>query len=186
MTALTALWLPILLSAVFVFIASSIVHMAPLWHKNDYPALPDQEAFRNAVRPLNIPPGDYMVPRAADMKDMKTPEFEKKMNEGPQVILSVLPNLPWTMGGTFVQWLLFLLAVGFFAAYITSRSLAPGAEYLKVFQLVGATAFLAYCAAAYPISIWYKRGWSLTFKTALDALIYACVTAGTFGWLWPK
>ncbi|HEX7420299.1 MAG TPA: hypothetical protein VF505_10460 [Thermoanaerobaculia bacterium] len=37
MTALTALWLPILLSALFVFIVSSIIHMAPLWHKNDFP-----------------------------------------------------------------------------------------------------------------------------------------------------
>ena len=33
MTPLTALWLPILVSAVFVFIASSIIHMLPLWHK---------------------------------------------------------------------------------------------------------------------------------------------------------
>ena len=75
MTALTTLWLPILVSAVIVFIASSIIHMLPLWHKNDYPALPNQDAVMDALRPLAIPPGDYMLPRAANMKEMRTPEF---------------------------------------------------------------------------------------------------------------
>ena len=41
MTTIAALWLPILLSAVIVFIASSIIHMAPLWHRNELPAPPD-------------------------------------------------------------------------------------------------------------------------------------------------
>lgn len=186
MTALTALWLPILLSAVFVFIASSIIHMAPLWHRRDYPPLPDQEAFRSAVKPMAIPPGDYMVPRTWDMKEMQSPEFQQKMTDGPQMILTVMPNIPWRMGATFVQWFVYLLVIGLFAAYIAGRALAPGAESLEVFRFAGATAFLAYGAALWPVSIWYKRSWSLTIKGTLDALIYACIIGGTFGWLWPR
>ena len=58
MTALAALWLPILLSAVFIFIVSSVIHMAPLWHKSDFAALPDQEKAIIALRALAIPSGD--------------------------------------------------------------------------------------------------------------------------------
>ena len=56
MTALSALWLPILLSAVLVFVASSLIHMASPWHKSDYPKLPDEEQLIGALRPLVIPP----------------------------------------------------------------------------------------------------------------------------------
>ncbi|MFL5609195.1 MAG: hypothetical protein ACJ78G_00640, partial [Gemmatimonadaceae bacterium] len=63
MAGFLMLWLPILLSAIFVFIVSSIIHMASPWHKNDYPKLANEDQFRNALRPLAIPPGDYMVPR---------------------------------------------------------------------------------------------------------------------------
>ena len=37
MVGLAALWLPILLSAVIVFVASSLIHMVSGWHKSDYP-----------------------------------------------------------------------------------------------------------------------------------------------------
>ena len=75
MISLGALWLPILLSAVIVFLASSVVHMALLWHKNDYPRLPREDEVMAALRPLAIPPGDYMVPRASTREEMQTPEF---------------------------------------------------------------------------------------------------------------
>ena len=41
MTELCALWLPILLGAVFCFVVSSAIHMGPFWHKNDFPKVPD-------------------------------------------------------------------------------------------------------------------------------------------------
>ncbi len=83
MTALTALWLPILLSALFVFIVSSIIHMAPLWHKNDFPMLQKQDDVMNALRPMTLPPGEYMLPRPESMKEMRTPEFKEKFTRGP-------------------------------------------------------------------------------------------------------
>ncbi|HYI10690.1 MAG TPA: hypothetical protein VEK57_16635 [Thermoanaerobaculia bacterium] len=185
MTPLTALWLPILLSAVFVFIASSIIHMLPLWHKSDYPALPNQDQAADAIRPLAIPPGEFMIPRAATMADMKTPEFTERMVRGPVMILTVLPNGRAGMGKPLVLWFVYSLLVSYFAAYIAGRALAPGTDYLEVFRFAGATAFIGYAVALWQMSIWFHRPWSSSIKATFDGLIYACLTAGVFGWLWP-
>ena len=186
MTDLSALWLPILLAAVIVFVASSIIHMAPLWHKSDYPKVPKEGEVMDALRPFAIPPGTYMVPRAANNADMRSPEFVEKMKRGPVLVLTVLPNAVFSMGKNLAMWFVYCLAVGFFAGYVASRSLAPGADYLRVFQLVGATAFIGYTLGLWQMSIWYRRAWSLTIKATVDGLIYALLTAGAFGWLWPK
>ena len=186
MTALTALLLPILLASVIVFIASSIIHMAPLWHRNDYPRLDNQDAILGALRPLAIPPGDYMLPRAKNMDEMRTPEFTEKLTTGPVVVMTVMPNEKPSMARPMVLWFIYIVVVNYFAAYVASRALAPGAPYLEVFRFVGATAFIAHAMALWQMSIWYRRAWSMTIKSTFDGLIYALLTAGTFGWLWPK
>ena len=186
MTALSTLWLPILLSAVIVFVVSSIIHMAPLWHRGDYPALPDQDRVMDALRPFAIPPGDYMLPRSANVQEMKSPEFMEKMKRGPVMILTVIPAGPWSMGGQLVLWFVYALVVSYFAAYVAGRALAPGADYLQVFRFAGTAAFLSYSVAIWQMSIWYKRGWGLTLKATVDGLIYAALTAVVFGWLWPQ
>lgn len=185
-TGLVALWLPILLSAVFVFIASSVIHMAPLWHKNDYPPPANQDAVRDALRPLAIPPGDYMIPRPASHAEYKTPEFQKKVAEGPVVMMTVLPNQVMGMAQPLVLWFLYCLVVSVFAAYIAGRALAPGSPYLAVFRFAGCTAFSGYVLALWQMSIWYRRAWIYTIKATIDGLIFALLTAGTFGWLWPR
>ncbi len=186
MTALTALWLPILLSTVFVFIASSIIHMGPFWHRGDYPRLPNEDAVTSALRPLAIPPGDYLMPRALDMKEYKTPEFQEKVAKGPVVVMTVMPNRNPSMGRNLSLWFVYCLVVDFFAAYIASRALPAGANYLSVFRFVGAAAFIGYVLALWQMSIWYWRAWSMTIKATVDGLIYALLAAGTFGWLWPR
>ncbi len=186
MTELSALWLPILLAAVFVFIASSIIHMGPLWHRRDNPGFPDEERARAALGSLNVPPGDYMVPRCYGMKEMQSAEFLAKMNQGPVWVVTVLPNGPTKMGGSLVGWFLFTVLVSLITAYIASNALAPGANYLDVMQIAGCTAFAAYSLGQVPNSIWFKRQWSVTFKHVLDGLIYGLLTGGTFGWLWPR
>ena len=50
MTALSALLVPIVLSAVIVFVASFIIHMALPWHKSDYPKVPNEDRVREALR----------------------------------------------------------------------------------------------------------------------------------------
>jgi hypothetical protein len=186
MTGLSALWLPILLSAVFVFVASSLIHMASPWHKSDYPKMPNEDQVMDALRPLAIPPGDYFVPRPSGRDEMRSPAFAEKMKKGPVIIMTVMPSGEMSMARNFVLWFLYAAVVGLFAAYISGRALPPGTPYLRVFRFAGATAFIGYSAALWQMSIWYRRAWTTTIKATLDGLIYALLTAGTFGWLWPR
>jgi len=186
MTDLSALWLPILLSAVIVFAVSSVIHMFTPWHNGDYPKIPNEDRVMDALRPLAIPPGDYMFPRPSGMEQMRSPEFAAKRSKGPAMVVTVLPNGPVTMGRELVLWFLFSVVVGFFAAYVAGRALPPGAQYLRVFQFVGATAFMGYSLALWPLFIWYRRALGTTIRSTLDGLLYAALMAGTFGWLWPR
>lgn len=182
---MTALWLPILLSAVFVFVLSGIFHMALPWHKNDYKKLPDEEGIRAALKPFSIPPGDYMVPMC-DGGNYNSPEYKKKLEEGPVQVITVMPNACMSMGPTFLQWFVFLIVVSFFTGYVTLHAVPANAHYLAVFRIAGAVAFLAYAGAQWPQSIWMRRSWSTTVKCTIDGLAYGLVTAGTFAWLWPR
>ena len=185
MIPIADLWLPILASAVIAFIASSIIHMAPLWHRSEFPALPDQDRLQDALRPFNLRPGEYMLPRAKSMKDCTTPEFEEKLKRGPVLIMTVVPNGPFSMRKPLTQWFVYTLVVGVLAAYVAGATLPAGAEYLSVFRIAGVTAFIAYAVGLWQQSIWYNRPWSTTAKLALDGLIYGLLTGGVFGWLWP-
>ncbi len=185
MVELTSLSLPILLSSVFVFLVSAVIHMAPLWHKNDYPRLEKQDAIMDALRPFALSRGQYLIPRPADRKEMSSPEYAEKMKKGPVMIMTVLKNEPASMGTPLILWFLNIVVVGIFAAYVAGRALPVGAHYLAVFRFAGVTAFLAYSAALWQVSIWDGRPWMLTVKLTVDGLIFALVTAGTFGWLWP-
>lgn len=186
MVPLTSLWLPIVISSVIVFVASSLIHMFIGYHKNDYAQLPREAEIMDALRKFGIPPGDYIMPRPSTPGELKTPEYLDKVNKGPVAVLTVWQNGMVNMGQTMAMWFLYLVVVGVFAAYVASRALTPGAEYMEVFRFVGVTAFTGYSLALWQNSIWYKKKLSTTVKNTFDGLIYALLTAGTFGWLWPK
>lgn len=185
MVPLTALWLPILLSAVIVFIASSIIHMFLGYHAGDYAELPNESAVREALRPLQIPPGDYSVPHAHSSSAMSDPEHVRKLEEGPVGFMTFAPTGQFSMGRSLGLWFLYCVIISFIVAYITGRALAPTPDYANVFQIAGATAFAAYGFGRWQHAIWYYHGWGSTLKSTFDGLIYAALTAGTFGWLWP-
>jgi len=123
MTGLAALWLPILVSSVLVFVVSSAIHMASPWHKSDYPKLPNEGRVMDALRPLAIPAGDYMMPRASSRQEMRSPEFAEKMKKGPVMMLTVWPGGSMAMGTQLVQWFLYSIVVGCFAGYVAGRAL---------------------------------------------------------------
>jgi hypothetical protein len=137
MVGLSQLWLPILLSGVIVFIASSIIHMVLPWHKGDYKRVPNEDRFREAVGALSIPPGDYMVPCPVRREDMRSKEFTDKMKAGPNMTMTVVPAGMPKMGTYMVQWFIFCVIVSVFAGYIAGRALPPGTEYLQVFRFAG-------------------------------------------------
>ena len=186
MVGIAALWLPIVLSAVLVFIVSSIIHMALPWHKSDYPKLANEDQVLSALRGVDLPPGDYFVPKADSMEDMRSPAFKQKVDQGPVVLMTVMPRGMMRMGKTMSLWFVYILIVSFFGAYVAGRAVPAGADYLRVFRFAGVSTFLAYAGALWPQSIWYRRSWTTTIKMTIDGLIYGLVTAGTFGWLWPR
>lgn len=185
MVQIAALWLPILLSAVIVFVASSIIHMMLPYHRTDFGTIPDEGRVTEELRKFNLPPGDYLMPRAGSMKEMGSPEFIKKMKKGPVLLMTVMKSGPPSMTGNLVMWFVYLIVVGVFAAYIAGRALGPGAHYLAVFRFAGCTAFVGYSLALWQDVIWYKRSWRTVLKSTLDGFLYGLLTGGTFGWLWP-
>jgi hypothetical protein len=189
MVSLTSLLLPILLSAVLVFVASSILHMMLPWHRDDIASLPMEDDVMAALRRTGAPPGDYMLPYAGTPARMKEPAYIEKVKAGPAAFLTIFPPMPTgrpEMGAQLTQWFIYCLIVSLFAAYIAGRALGPGAEYLEVFRFAGTTAFVGYALALLQNSIWWRRKWSGTIKTMIDGLVYSLLTAGVFGWLWPS
>lgn len=186
MVPVLSLWIPILLSAVIVFVVSSIIHMVLTYHQNDLGRLPKENEVMDALRRFGLPPGDYVVPCAGSAAERKKPEFVEKMQKGPVLLMTVLPSGPPTMATSLILWFLYSVVVGIFAAYVAGRALGPGAHYLAVFRFAGTTAFVGYSLALLQNSIWYKRNWGMTLKSMFDGLLYGLLTAGTFGWLWPR
>lgn len=186
MVALSSLWMPILVSAVFVFLASFVAHMLLPHHRSDYGKVPSEGDVMESLRKFNIPPGDYMIPCGGGPEAMKSPEFIDKMKKGPVAVVTFIAPGPPTMTSNLIQWFVYCVVVSIFAGYVAGRAVGPGSEYLRVFRFAGTTAFAAYGLGLWQNSIWYKRAWSTTIKTSIDGLVYACLTAGTFGWLWPR
>ncbi len=185
MVALAALWLPILLSAVIVFVASSIMHMVLPYHRNDYSQLPDEDKILATLRAAALKRGLYVFPYCTH-KDMKSPALIEKQKQGPVGFLTILPSGPPVLAKFLIQWFAFCLVIGFFVAYLAAHTLAPGTNYLEVFRVVGTAAFLAYGLGNLSNGIWKGQRWSVTIKEVIDGLVFGLLTAGTFGWLWPR
>ena len=184
--SLAHLWIPILLSAVCVFAASSLIHMVVKWHASEYRPLSNEDDVRAAIRKGSAGPGQYVLPHCGDMKDMDKPEVKQKYQEGPVGFLVIVPNGAPAMGAALGKWFAYTALVAFMAAYLASRTLAPGTHYLQVFRVVGAVSFLTYGFGSIQMGIWMGKPWSSVLKDLADALIYGLLSAGVFGWLWPR
>jgi hypothetical protein len=185
MVPLTALWLPILLAAVIVFLASSILHMVLPYHRSDYQRLPDEDKLTAALRTAGLTRGLYIFPYCTH-KEMKSPAMIEKYKQGPVGMLTVFPSGPPAMPKFLAMWFAYCLVIGLFVACLTGSTVAPGAPYLAVFRVAGTAAFLGYGVGQLVNSIWAGQPWSVTIKHVIDGLLYSLLTAGTVGWLWPR
>jgi hypothetical protein len=184
MVSLTELWLPILLSAVLVFIASSVIHMVLPWHSRDWKKVPAEDALLDALRPFDLEAGDYMAPLPSSMAEANTPEFKEKANRGPSIAMTVLrpgSSIPRNL----VKWLVYSIVIAAFAGYVAGTVLGAGAPYLTVFRVTSTVAFVGYALALWQGWIWYSRSLGYTVRSTIDGLVYGLLTGGTFGWLWP-
>ena len=180
-----SLWLPVLVSAATVWIASAIVWMALPHHKKDFSKLPSEDGVADALRKLSLAPGQYMLPYMPDMKDCKNPAVVKRFENGPIALLRVQRNGVPKMGKSLTLYFIYCFLVSFVTAYVARHTLHPGASFHDVFRLTGAIAIASYTMAAFPESIWMGRPWSATIKSACDSIAYGVTTGFIFAWLWP-
>ncbi len=185
MEFLTALWLPILLSAVAIFVISSLIHMVFGYHAGDYAKLPNEDEVLGAMRDKGVAPGEYVFPRCESMKDMGSEEMIAKMNLGPNGWLTVMPPGPWAVGKSLGQWFIYCVIIGALVAYLMHFMIPAGADFQTVMRGTSTAAFLAYAGATPSDSIWKAQGWSTTLKFLFDGLLYSLATGAIFAAMWP-
>lgn len=184
MVTIASLWLPILVSAILVWIVSALVWMVLPHHKSDFQGVTNEESARKELKKQDLAPGQYMIPYAKTDAEFKDPAMQKKYTEGPVAMITIMPNQVPSMGKNVGLSFVFYLVVGVLVAYLASRSLPADASYLEVFRLTGTVSWLAYGFGTIPDAIWFGRPWKFIWKNMADAFVYALLTAGTFGWLW--
>lgn len=183
MIALSALWLPILLSAVGVFIASNILWMAlPFWHRGDYSALPNEKAALDAVRDAKS--AQYMIPRF-DYGKMTAEQREEAMKQ-PMALMILRNPARFSFPAALIQYFIYTLVLSFLIAYVPAVTLAPGTPWAKVFQVAGTAGILGFSFGTVTDSIWYGKPWPITIKNIIDGVIYGLLSGAIFGWLWPR
>ena len=183
------LWLPIVVAAVIVFITSAVIWMAMPWHKKEFEPFADEAGVLAALKKANPAPGQYLIPfMSAEMrKDKAAMEAnQKKIMEGPAGIMYVFPKGRLGMGKMMVQSVIYYLIVNIFLGYIGWHTIGGHPTYLQVFRVIGTVAFMSYFFATVSECIWFGRPWKAQWLQVIDALLMGCMTAGTFGWLWPR
>ena len=185
MVSLVQIWLPILLGAVGVFVASSIIHMAlQFWHRSDYHGFSNEDEVRAAIRKGSSQPGMYMLPWCPPEK-MKDPATLAKFTEGPVGLLTLRPAGPFSMGRSLGLWFLFCLLVSLFAGYLGSATLAAGTAGMQVFRVTATAGVMGFAFSSLPNHIWWGEPARSMLKNVIDGIIYACVVGAMYAWLWP-
>ncbi len=180
-----SLWLPVVVSAVAVWIVSAILHMVLKYHRADHKSLSNEDAVAGAIRGVAPSPGLYMIPHCTDGAQMKDPAFQKKYVDGPVAILTVLKNGPPAMGKYLGQWLAFCLLVSFVTSYVARHTLSPGTDLLEVMRITGTVAFAAYSFGSLQAGIWKGEPLGNVLRGFFDGLIYGLTTGLVFRLLWP-
>jgi hypothetical protein len=184
MVALSHLWLPIIASAVAVFVVSALLHMLLTYHNSDYRQVPNEDEVRAAINKGGLTAGQYILPYAVGM-GAKDPLIQQKMKEGPTGFLMLRKPSGPEMGPALGQWFVLTLVLAFLIAYVAALAIAPGADHMTVFRVVSVIAFLAYSGTQAQEAIWRAVPWVAVIKTIFDGLVFALVTAGVFALMWP-
>jgi hypothetical protein len=180
------LWLPILLSGIFCWFASALIHMIIKYHNADYKKLSNEEQVADAIRDGNTAAGFYHMPHCTDMKEMQNEAMQEKFKKGPIAMISVFENGLPPMGKLLSQQFIYFLVACVLIAYVATLSLMASADFMIVFRLVMVISFLTFGYGLIPYSIWFGHPWAISIRYLIDAIIYGAVVAATFAWLWPS
>ncbi len=186
MISLEQVIIPIVLSAVGVFVMSSLIHMVFKWHNSEYHGFSNEEEVRRVVRAGNPAPGQYILPYCPDHKDMMKPEVQQKFIDGPVAMVNVMKPCKPNMGPMLGQWFALNLVIAIVVGYLACKTLQPGLGFLAVAREVSLVTFLAYAGGSVSHAIWMGKPKSAAAKELLDAFLYGLVTAIAFGMLWPR
>jgi hypothetical protein len=185
MSTLAQLWMPILVTAILVFLASSLIHMVFKWHNSEYRKLANEDEVMAAVRAGAPTPGQYVMPHCADMKLMRDEAMQRKFRDGPVGLLTLRRNGAPHVGGSLLRWFVFVLAVAAIAGVVAAQAVGLPGNNRAGGHLVGMISLLTYAGGSVQNGIWMGRPWTAVAKDLLDSLIYATISALTFMWLWP-
>jgi hypothetical protein len=184
MVSLVQLWLPILLSAVGVFVASAILHMVlRFWHGPDYRRFSNQDDIQAAIRKGGTGGGMYMVPYCGP-EEMKKPELAEKFKTGP-IGLVFLREGGMSVGRAMFQWFVLCLVMALFVGYVAAIVFSGG-DTANLFRVTATIAFVGFGFGPLAAAVWDNLPWKVAFKRVVDALIYGAVTGAIFAWLWPS
>ena len=117
---------------------------------------------------------------------MTAPAFVEKMKQGPVGVMTIWPNGEINMGKLMGQWFVYSLLVAVLVAWVTGRTHGAGAPSLEVMRVSAVVTFCCYAVAHWQNWIWWGKSTRFTVTHSLDGIIYALLTGGTFGWLWPR
>lgn len=182
---LLQLWLPILVTAIGVFVASSVIHMVFKWHNSEYRPLPNEDEVRKVLNSVPLEAGLYSTPHCTDMKQIETEAMQQKFREGPVALITLrAPGAP-AMGQYLLQWFVLNIVIATLAGMLALQGLGPQTDAHAAGHFIGIFSMVAYGCGSVQESIWMGRPWSATFKNLLDAFIYGAVSAIVFWQLWP-
>ena len=187
MEFIDSLWLPILLSAVAVWIASIVLGLPFFHHKTDWIGLPkgQEDALASFLRTSDVRPGNYLFPDFRTREAMESERVKKALNDGPVGHLSLWPT-PLGMGGKMAATFVVYLIVNTLIAYLTRVAIPGPASFARVFQVAGAAGVLAYGFAHLPSAIWWGAYRRTIVANVIDGMIYGCITGAIFAWRWPQ
>lgn len=182
---LTSLILPMLLATVAIFFASFLSWMVLQLHRHDWRKLAKEDEFLQAVRGLDIAPGNYMFPGCDKPEDAKTEEHQKKWAAGPCGIVTFYGpvNMGANMGRNLGMTFLYFLVVNFCLAYLATQGVQRGADFMTVFRFVSTAGLMTFLAAIVPHSIWFG---CRIVGHVIESIAFAAISGAIFAAMWPK
>jgi hypothetical protein len=144
-------WLAIVLAGLLCWIASALIHMLIKYHNADYNKLANEEAV--ALADQSPVSALYTLPYCNDMKAMGEESMQKKFNDGPVAMITIMPNSMPSMGKLLSQQILYFILCSLLIGYLASLSIATNVDFMMVFRQIFIASFLTYGWAQIPLSI---------------------------------
>lgn len=203
MISVIDLWLPIVVSAAAVWVASALAWMALPHHHGDLKQLPNEDGVMDAVRRLRIAPGLYFFPHMKECNKAKMdPAAKEKFEKGPHGLLQIWPPDAFgKMGRNMILSFIHYVIVGVFIAYLASMALSGTSDpasaslggiastrpdFMQVFRFTGTAGIMAYTLAQIPKDIWFGTPTRNILSCLVDGIAFGLITGAIFGWLWPS